>query len=426
MKKYRTMLLFLLFNVVLLCYGCSEQEKTEGKKDETIVIPIMMRMDPQTNGSSDFDLVEEFNSIYEGRYRVEIEWIVETESGYRTKLKQLNALDKLPAVITDVGFDDKFLQLLKENGRLVEISSYIESSPEWREAIREDIYMEMKEEDGAVYVSPLGNLMYSNAGIIYNKRMLKEAGYETFPDTWEDFFQCLDKIGESGVTPLSLHGGGDYWVPMLLSTAYVSGETDGKAFISQKFPETYQNDVMRNMMQFMKNLYEYSYDDALNIEYNVAEQRFFKEEAAIIANGSWMFMGLSDEEKNKYGFASFPGGILIGSWEMTAWAAINTQPEEVRKGAVEFLKFRTLKDKADIEKDMELIKQEENNSIMQMYHQQAWMAEQFVPNYQINWEQGITGDYMVSAIPLYINDEIDLETFLRQMDEALEEIEKEQ
>lgn len=426
MKKHKKIFGLLLLAAALLCCGCSKQEETEEQEDEIIVIPIMLRMDPQTNEPSNFDLVEEFNRTYEGRYRVEIEWIVETESGYRTKLKQLNALDKLPAVITDVGFDDKFLQLLKENDRLADLSSYIESSPEWRGAIREDIYAEMQEGDGSVYVSPLGNLMYSNAGIVYNKNMLRQAGYEVFPDTWEEFFICLDRIEQLGMTPLSLHGGGDYWVPMLLSTAYVYGDDEGKAFINQKFPETYQNDVMWDMMQFMKRLYGYSYEDALNIGYNVAEQRFFNGEAAIIANGSWMFMGLADEEKDKYGFASFPGEILVGSWEMTAWAVVNTQPEEVKEGAIEFLKFRTLKDKADVEKDMEITGKAENSGIMQMYQEQSWSVDRFVPNYQINWEQGIISDYMISAIPLYINDQIDLEEFLLQMDNALEEIKKQQ
>lgn len=426
MKKCKEVLPFLLIPFVLLCCGCSDQREIEEPKDKTVVIPMMMRMNPQANEPSNLDSVEEFNRIYEGKYRVEIEWVVETEVGYRTKLEQSNALDKLPAVKTDVGFDDKFLQLLKENDRLVDLSSYIETSPEWREAISESIYTEMQEEDGSVYVSPLGNLMYSNAGIVYNKSILREAGYEVFPDTWEEFFECLDKIEQLGVTPLSLHGGSDYWVPMLLSTAYVYGDDEGQVFISQKFPETYQNDTMRDMMQFMKRLYEYSYEDALNIEYNVAEQRFFKGEAAIIANGSWMFMELADEEREKYGFACFPGEILVGSWEMTAWAVINTYPEEIQEGAIEFLKFRTIKDKMVVEKDKEMAEKTGNGNVMQMYQEQSWTVDKFAPNYQTNWEQDIFGGFMISAIPLYINDQIDLEELLYQMDMVLEEIKKQQ
>ena len=111
---------------------------------------------------------------------------------------------------------------------------------------------------------------------------------------------------------------------------------------------------------------------------------------------------------------------------MTAWAVVNTQPVEVQEGAVEFLKFRTLKDKEDVEKDMETTEKAENSGIMQMYQEQSWSVERFAPNYQINWEQGIIGDYMISAIPLYINGQTGLEEFLYQMDRALEEIKKEQ
>lgn len=395
-------------------------------QEDIVEIPVMFRMDPQTNEAENLELVQAFNEAYEGKYHAEVEWLVETEAGYRNKIKQLNALDKLPAVITDIGFDGKFLQMLIENDRLVDLAPYLAEDSDWRNAMRDDVFEEIQEENGAVYVSPLGNLIYSSAGIVYNKELLKEAGYETFPDNWNDFFRCLEKLKEKGICPLALHGAGNYWVSMLFSTAYASTGEDGMEFLKTKFPESYQNETMVSMMECMKQLYQYSYEDALEIEYNEAEKRFFSEEAAIIANGPWMFMGLEDKEKDKYGFASFPGKTLVGSWEMTAWAAVKAQPEEVQEGAVEFLKFRTLKDQKDVKADMEGKNSGEENGLMNIYQEEAWNVEELVPNYQINWEQEIINDYMLTCVPDYIRGELSLEDFLKGMDEAAARIREEQ
>lgn len=258
-------------------------------EEKVVEIPVLFRMDPQTNEATNLGLVNAFNETYKGKYHVEVQWLVETEAGYRNKIKQLNATDKLPAVITDIGFDDKFLKLLIENGRLVNLEPYIEDAPEWKAAIRKDIFDEMREEDQAIYVSPLGNLMYSSAGIVYNRELLQQAGYDRIPDNWKDFFMCLQNL-----------------------------------------------------------------------------------------------------------------------------------KEEVRQGAVEFLKSRTLKDQEDIRKDME--NSENSGDIMSVYKEQAWNVEELVPNYQINWEQGIINDFLTAYIPQLISGQITTNEFLHIMDETIADI----
>lgn len=392
----------------------------EAAEEKAVEIPVLFRVDPQTNEADNLELVNAFNEAYEGKYHVEVQWLVETEAGYRNKIKQLNATDKLPAVITDIGFDDKFLRLLIDNDRLVDIAPYIKESPEWKAAIREDIFEEMQEENQEIFVSPLGNLMYSSAGIVYNRDLLQQAGYDKIPDTWEEFFECLQSLKEANIVPLALHGAGNYWVSMLFATAYCSREEEGKQFLAEKFPVSYQNDVMVTMLEFIKMLYTYSYEDAPEIEYAEAERRFFSDEAAIIANGSWMFMGLDAKEKEKYAFASFPGGMLVGSWEMTAWAAVKEQPEEVIEGAVEFLKFRTLKDQSDVKKDLE--NTDTNDEIMSAYKEQVWNVKELVPNYQINWEQEVINDFLTAYIPPLLRGEITINDFIKIMNDTVESI----
>lgn len=425
MKKSRIFQAAGIAVLLLMLAGCARKVQPAAADDkEEVVITAVFREDPETGERSNMELVEQFNESYKGQYRVEVEWMVDTEANYRRKMKTLNALDQLPALITDVGFDYYFYQLLIENDRLVDLSAYIEECPEWKDAIRADIYQEMKEEDGSIYMSPLGNLMYSSAGIIYNKELLKQAGYETFPDNWEEIERCMARLQEEGITPLALHGSGTYWVPMLFSTAYESEKEGGMEFFHERFPDTYQTAQMEEMMRFFKQLYGYTWQDALDIDYAEAENRFYEGKAAIIANGPWMFMVKSLEEKLKYGFVTFPGDKLVGDWRMTSWAVIKNQPEEVVQGAVEFMKFRTLKDKKDVENDIGDFANREEDGVMKMYLEKSINTEKLVPNYQIIWEQEIIDDYMTAHIPDYIKGTISEEELLAGVDDEIHRIDQ--
>lgn len=277
---------FALLFIAFLCAGCSREEKTaEKKSEEPVKIPVVFRVDPATNVSNNLEFVEEFNALYEGRYVVEVEWLTESTAGYRERLKQWNVLDEMPAVITDAGFDYDFYRLLVEERRLVDLRPYMEKSPEWEATFRKEILEECQEEDGAIYLSPLGSSIQSYAGIIYNKELLAQAGYEKFPETWEGFFDCLEKLKAQGIMPLSLHGSGSYWVPMLFATSYIYGTEEGTVFLKEDFSRSYNNESMYELLEVLTTLFEYTFEDAVEIEYDKAAERFQKGEAAIFANG---------------------------------------------------------------------------------------------------------------------------------------------
>lgn len=417
--RRRDKLFYALFLCLIFLMGCSAGEKVNTEEKEAVVIPAVFRMDPLTNRGMNLELVNQFNEAYEGEYRVEVEWIVDNENGYRRKLKQLNAVDKLPAVITDVGFDAKFIELLIDNDRLMDLSPYMEGDVQWQEAFQGSIWDEMQGEDGTVYVSPVGNMMYSTVGIIYNKEILEQAGYAAFPETWEDFFRCLRKLKEQGITPLALHGAGNYWVPMLFSSAYIARKEEGRSFLAERLPESYQNASIKEMMEFMRELYSYSYEDALDIEYIEAEQRFYNGEAAIIANGPWMFMELEDQKRERYDFCMFPEKKLIGSWEMTAWAVVDSYPEEIKEGAVAFLKFRTLNDYEGVQRDIQKIEASSEEGIMQNYQRLVWDFSGLVPNYQIYWDQNALNDYLIENLPGFIKYQMGIYEFIRKLNEAM-------
>lgn len=414
---------FSLLLIGFLLAGCSTEKKSvEENQEEPVKIPVVFRVDPATNVSNNLEFVEEFNSLYEGEYIVEVEWLTESTAGYRERLKQWNVLDEMPAVITDAGFDYDFYRLLVEEQRLVDLRPYMEHSPDWKATFRREILEECQEKDGSVYLSPLGSSIQSYAGIIYNKELLAQAGYETFPETWEEFFTCLTKLEEQGITPLSLHGSGTYWVPMLLATSYIYGTEEGAKFLKEDFPESYENQSMYELLAVLTSMYEYTFEDAVEVEFDKAAERFLNGEAAIFANGYWMVEEMPEEVKNHMGFAPFPGNILMNSPRMSAWAVTVGYDEAVTQGAVKLLEYRSEREGKNTQR---LYAKKNLNSLQMDYVEAVEQSEHVMPNYQMKWEQEIQTDFFNEYLPVYLKGEISAETLLTEMDNRLEAIRQE-
>lgn len=202
-KVERAKKLLLLCAVMILFAGCGKDTVTiltEEEKD-IVVIPILLRIDPETGEEEYTELIEGFNEEYADKYRIDVQWIKDTEQGYRERLKILNVYDQLPIIVTDAAFSADFRELMIYNERYLNLYPYLEGREEWQELLE-------KSSSDEIYMVPLNMGLYSSAGLYYNKILFQEAGIEEFPQTWEEFFECLDKLQKEGIIPLALHGAG--------------------------------------------------------------------------------------------------------------------------------------------------------------------------------------------------------------------------
>ena len=103
---------------------------------------------------------------------------------------------------------------------------------------------------------------------------------KNFRKPGKEFFDCLGKIKAQGIMPLSLHGSGSYWVPMLFATSYIYGTEEGTVFLKEDFSRSYNNESMYELLEVLTTLFEYTFEDAVEIEYDKAAERFQKGEAA--------------------------------------------------------------------------------------------------------------------------------------------------
>lgn len=407
---HKSKLLLILCVVILLSAGCGKKDTmtilTEGD-DDIVEIPVLLRVDPETGEEEYTELIKGFNGEYADKYRIDAQWLKDTEQGYRERLKMLNVYDQLPIIITDAAFSPDFQELMISNERYLNLYPYLEGREEWKELLE-------KSADEKIYMVPLNMGLYSSAGLYYNKELFRKAGIENFPQTWEDFFECLDRLQDAGITPLALHGGGEYWSPMLISTAYMCSTESGRAFLEEYFPESYDNQSVMEMLYCMDVIYDYTFDDALDINFNQAQNRFMNGEAAILANGYWMVQDIEDGKQKEIGFAPFPGNMMMIDEQMSSWAVISSYSEEEIRGAVEFLTYRQKISEVDEKRASRLEKE-----YIYIFQQ---TEEQFV-NYQFRWEEQLINDFFNEIFPEFIQGNFDRAEFVEMIDEKLKTIE---
>lgn len=424
MKEYRKGLLLLPVLIIVFIFtgGCGYTEKDKEKEEQkdVICIPVIFTVDPTNGKKNNQEIVDAFNKEYEGKYYIDVEWVLETEEEYRQNLKRMNVTDTLPAIIYDVCTVPSFYQMMVEEGRLTDLTPYLEADPEWKNSIEPAVLQGCTYGDGCVYLGPISTAAFTCAGMFYNAELFQQAGIETFPTTWEEFWNCCEELERHGIKPLALHTEGTGWAPMLIATAYLAKDEQGANFMRQTLPESFDNESGRELAGCLERMFYYTTKDALHADYDVAYSNFFSEKAAMIPNGYWMINSIPEDWKDKVRFAAFPEKTLIGSPETFGWAVVSTYSDEVKEAAVEFLKFRTRQNKQEKE---EFFVQDfsESPQVLADYYEAFQQASQIIPNYQVKWNSIFQETTIGDALPMLAEGKITVEEFIRMAEESIKE-----
>ena len=413
--------------VVMLLVGCeSEEEKKTQNSQSEIKIPMILTVDPSTGKKNEEKVVVKFNEEYDGIYEIDVEWVMETEDEYRQNLKRLNVTDKLPAIITDLRMLPSFYQMMIEDERIEDLSPYILEDDEWMSMIEPVVLDSFRESDGKIYLAPLSTAAFSCSGVFWNGELFEKAGIDEFPETWEEFWNVCERLESYGITPLALHTEGTAWAAMLLATAELSDTPEGAEFMKEIFPESYQNESGLHMAETLKRLFSYTTKDAIGQNFDVSYENFFSGKAAMIPNGYWMIDQIPEGEwEERVRFSPFPGNKLVSSPETFGWSIVSSYSDEVKKGAVEFLKFRT---KLNKEEKEELFRDNgaSGGQVVQDYIRAYQGNPQIVPNYQVKWNSILQEETLGTYLPDLISGKITPEQFTQEEDKSIEQFEAEQ
>ena len=248
--------------------GCSMQSKS-GK---TVI--TMIQYKPESVKA--FEVMEErFNATHD-----DIELKIESPNEAMTILKTRLIKEDYPDII-GIGGDINYSNFLDAE-LFMDISDF-EGVDDIKSAymqIEEDL--EFIPQDG-VYALPY---VANAAGILYNKEMFSENGWE-IPTTWTEFTELCDTISETtDIDPLYF-GFKDTWTTLAPWNALAVGLADSDICSQVNAGKTTFSEGYKEVAEKMKSLLQYAEPNPYAYSYNDACTAFARGESAMYVIGSY-------------------------------------------------------------------------------------------------------------------------------------------
>ena len=232
--------------------GCGSDKTKDGR---TIV--TMLQYKPEAVSAFD-EMAERFNASQD-----EIYLEIESPNDAMTVLKTRFVREDYPDII-GIGGDINYSNFLDAN-MFMDISDFdgiSDIKPAYMDIVKE---LEFIPQDGVHALPDVANC----AGILYNKDMVEENGWE-IPTTWSEFTALCDTISESGVAYPLYMGYKDTWTCMAPWNALAVGLTPpdvcsqvnaGNTTFTEQYAEVAEKE--KALLQYAEpNPYAYSYNDA--------------------------------------------------------------------------------------------------------------------------------------------------------------------
>lgn len=264
----------------------SANDTAPAPADETITISLMTlwaKDNAETIASTFRSMVAQFQSE-NPNITVEEEAIGD-QTSYYTKLKTLAASNDLPDLFYCKGSE---LAMFAQNQVAAPLDEILGADPAWRDGYASGAFDDISS-NGSIYGIPVS--MLSTHVIYYNSKLLSEAGFSSFPQTWPEFMDMVAKLKANGVTPIAL-GNKEQWVAnsCLLSTLgdrftgsdwfYSINDKSGAKFTDSEFVNALA------ALQEMSNAGAFN-TDVNSINNDQQKTLFYNGTAAMFMEGSW-------------------------------------------------------------------------------------------------------------------------------------------
>ncbi|MBO1514137.1 ABC transporter substrate-binding protein [Metabacillus bambusae] len=329
LKKVMLTVLFMSFVFLIACSGDASSTESNSKNKANGEKISIDWWDPATGKNAE-ELDKIIAEYEEENPNVDIVRTFTPFADIKNKLMMSSAAGELPDITI---LDNPAHQPFAASGMLADITDKV------KEAGLEDKYFEgpwsTNVYDGKIYGIP----SYSNnLALFYNKDLLKEAGYDEPPKTWEELKEIAAATTKDGVRGLSFSAiqnevGVFHFLPWL----WQSG-SDLTNLNSEGTVET---------LNLWKDLIDKGHvsQEVLSLDQNDLVLTFAAGSEAMMVNGTWQVPVLNEEAKINWGVTTLPkgkeSGTVLGgyNWAITeqsehkdiAWDIIQFAEEKERK-----------------------------------------------------------------------------------------------
>lgn len=229
-------------------------------------------------------LVEDFNAENAGSIKVVIEEQTDYQA-YRDKIRTTITAGSAPDIcILDNTHDIKAYQ---ESGMFMDLTPYLEAG--WGDNFTDGCFDAWKV-DGKTYILPFESAIFP---IVYNKEILAEAGWETFPTTYDEMFKMFDDIKAAGYSAVGQMAGDNAWTSMLWYSLIVEA-IGGKDVYANGLSDP----AFVEAAGVLKKMYDYTFDGAVSATASDVNGHFIARDTALYLNGPWWIGNFYKAENN--------------------------------------------------------------------------------------------------------------------------------
>lgn len=270
MKKKKLLCTLLAFVLIVptVLTACGSSENKSGK---TVVELVQYK--PEAVDAFE-ELEQMFNETHD-----DIELKIESPNDAMTVLKTRFIREEYPDII-GIGGDVNYSNFV-DAGILADVSDYegLNSiKPAYVEILENLEFVPTEGTFGVPYVA-------NAAGILYNRDMFKEHGWE-IPETWDEFIALCDQIKAEGIQPLYF-GFKDTWTCLAPWNALAVDLADADICRQVNAGTATFTEAYREVSEKMLQLLDYGQDGPFAYGYNDACTAFANGESAMYTIGSY-------------------------------------------------------------------------------------------------------------------------------------------
>jgi ABC-type glycerol-3-phosphate transport system substrate-binding protein len=280
------------------------------------------------------DLVKQYNEKHAGQVEIKLAYFADWQP-LQEKTRTMTASGNPPDVFY-FNYNPNDLSYFK-SGQLMDFTPYMDQS--WKNRFFASDLEDMTYE-GKIFGIPVEK---GPVCFIYNTKLLKKAGINTIPQTWDEFFAACKALKKAEIAPVSLFTSDDAWHSTNF-LSYFAAEFGGK----DVFKKSLDTPAMIKAADMMKDLFQYTTPDAIGAKWAISIQNFLTERTAILVDGPWVIGMINSQMPH-------PGDIVLTSAPVvkkgdpsviimdavTSWVASKNLNAQQKKAVAGFLKYLT-------------------------------------------------------------------------------------
>ncbi|WP_313152621.1 ABC transporter substrate-binding protein [Lacrimispora sp.] len=281
----------LSFSMLTAC-GSKTDSKSKESDDEKVTIRLLTRMAGTSTQVGIYnDILNEFKSKHP-----EVT-IIDDSQGDESAFNNILTTDIASGTMANIFRIQGVANLSDyiDNGLLLNLQPYLDADKEWSGGFTEGSlsYYQVPGHEGT-YAIPMESGLIS---VYYNEMLLKKAGIEKFPETWEQLLDAIAKLKENGIIPIAMGAQSTYMAGHLHDQIFYKWMgTEAAKLLGNRAMKWTDEGVVKTL-QFEKDLIDAGAFDpsAAGITDNIALTQFQQGEAAMVITGPWNISTFTDK-----------------------------------------------------------------------------------------------------------------------------------